>query len=203
MLKKAGFKLTHELIAEGLLSEIDREPLKAKYEAGTIFIACSDCDRFKLYFDDLTSVISRAHTHALNGGAILIDPDLAEAHPQYPVLRAAHESLMGITGIEGDRGLKDGLHLVSLLSHFPCGMAGVLGMDLREVVRSTLKAKRLIKERFPGVKALALLSIDWRESVLEPDQVLGVKTYCMTVKDWDRFEAFFAAREALLLAEAA
>ncbi len=198
MLKKAGFKLTHELIAEGLLSEIDREPLKAKYEAGTIFIACSDCDRFKHYFDDLTSVIPRAHTHALNGGAILMDADLADAHPEHPVLRSAHESLFGLTGIEGDLGLKDGLHLVSLLSHFPCGMAAVLKMDLREVVRSTLKAKRLIKERFPSANVLALLSIDWRESVLEEDQALGVRTYGMTLKDWERFEAFFAERQALL-----
>jgi hypothetical protein len=186
------FKLIEGLIEGGLLAEINAAELQEKFGQGSIFIGCSDCDCFRHYFGHVSGIIPRTHVHALNGGALLLDEALEGEHPeQKTALKTARQALLGATGIEGTLSLKEDMPLAVLLSHYPCGMAGILGMSLHEVIVSTLRAKKSLKERFEGLKALAVISVDWRKSEDEARSAHGIVNYTTSVKHLDAIASFF------------
>ena len=187
-----GFLQARNLIESGLATELSKDGLKEKFGNGSIFVACSDCDRFHGYFTDLAEPFRcRVHTHALNGGAILLDPVLPEKAGEHgEAIKGAANAIIGLTGIEGAKALKKDLDLISLLSHFPCGMAGVLGMEFGDVILSTLAAKQRLKQHFgEDEKILALISIDWRNSDREDEHERGIRTYAISLKNLEEIKA--------------
>lgn len=186
------FSQVRTLIASDLMCELNQDELRQKFGDGTIFIACSDCDRFHGYFTDLAQPFGgRVHAIALNGGAILLDPSLpARAGSHGEAIARAAQAILGVTGVEGAKALKENLDLIALLSHFPCGMAKVLDMKFLDSIVATLSGKAMLKDRFgEDQKILALMSVDWRASDESAEHERGIKTYAISLKNWVEIQA--------------
>jgi hypothetical protein len=177
------------LCEDGILQEVLAE--KLQFGAGVISLPCSDGDQSYDWRTFLGGLVVRHrgevrdHAISLNGGgALLLSPEspLRTLSPMMPTLldgigsvgfsRVAITLFAGVLGrlwrqdvvvlanVCGAIALKS-IRTIALQIHFPCGAAGLCGMDAREQLNHLVLAKRRLKRWFPKIQVPCFVHVDW------------------------------------------
>lgn len=109
----------------------------------------------------------RIHEFKLNGGALLIAKNSPLTH--------LGEDRVLIEHIRSASRMKK-IHTVVLFAHAPCGMAGMFGLDLKQVLDNLIDAKLRLKSELVGVKVVCFVHI------ARPDGVR--RTYFISAAKW-------------------
>lgn len=160
----------------GVLCDVDTHRLDAKN--GVILVACGDGDQFHDLFGYKASILApqqndvppRIHPLTLNGGALLI-PEESPFNAEIP-----YDQVL-LRNIDGAMNLK-GIRTVAVYVHAPCGMARTANLDIADVIRLLVSAKRRIRRELerPGLHVAAFCHVDWLE---------GKRTYFVSGDAWD------------------
>ena len=148
------------------MQEIKADRLCGLAQAGLIGTMCPDGNYSLEIFNHLSGFTERPHLPSLNGGAMLLAP----GHPNHQ-----RDGKAIIASIEGAWSMGKGKAII-LLSHYPCGLAGIIGYSAQDIIRDTLAADDYLTSLLGLAEeiVLPLFHIDW-----QPDAKVGEK-HCRT-----------------------
>lgn len=145
------------MIARGIFLSVDDS--KRNLSRGLIVVPCSDCDQWEHMVAEIRErfrvqeMLPRFHPLALNGGALLI-PDGS------PLPGAEYMGRSLLECIQFARH-KKGIELIHLYAHYPCGVAGEVGLSLEECVDLQMQAETRVKAENPGMRVDSMFHVDW------------------------------------------
>lgn len=188
---KRDLALVNWLVQEGGLQLINEERLKTLCSKGITGTRCPD----GIYIEPLALILGKFHQvrhfPGLHGGAILLglDPskmDFSKEDKKY--IQCAKFVLK--------KNLSDAFHhlkkgsVVLLISHIPCGQAGIWGLSLKEIILATLRADirltKYLKVAEEVVLPMLLIDRNPREKVISKKKV---RLYVIKNKAWSLLNA--------------
>lgn len=168
-------KLSQDIVAfyetlktERVLQCVDETKFCATHGYGGV--VCSDCDQIedKLgLLDVITSLYRnepRKHLIQLQGGAGLLDPESSfntKPSPLSPGKPPIPYHLVALEQIRVACFAKDNIEQFVLMVHDPCGMAGLYGVNRKDMLIHLVNAERIVKNNFPSLRVSTMVHVDF------------------------------------------
>lgn len=133
----ADQEFVQALRADGILHDVEACAEMDRFRSGIDLVFCGDIDFSWDKVQHLGGVFSRRiHRHALNGGALMLDPMFPpnRGWPLYILFRQDILDALHLKGIDA----------VVLMVHWPCSKAHAFGWGMRDVLRSLVSGKEFL-----------------------------------------------------------
>lgn len=150
------FATLAKLREHGVLNDV--VPERCRHDNGLVMVSCSDGDQFSELFDHHRRLLKldRLHPLAWNGGGLRLDINsiLGQRRNSAEVL---------FDDIVDARKLKT-MDTIELWTHYPCGAAGLAGMNVLDIIQSIIHAKQFLRQRFGAddpVRVIPLCHVAW------------------------------------------
>lgn len=136
-----------EMRQKGVLFNLEIPERKCDGENGAILLTCSDGHLFADVYSYLLNFFDFIHPIAVNGGPLLMN------------FYSEREFLLN--QIKKAKQLKN-FETVITASHWPCGIAGELGLTVKQALERTFIAEQFIKYYLKDIRSLLGYSVDYR-----------------------------------------
>ncbi|MBI4101741.1 MAG: hypothetical protein HY443_02130 [Candidatus Nealsonbacteria bacterium] len=160
-LSQQDLEFIGELKEIGALEKI--QPDFFDQSKGIILICCGDGDRSGeiIHFHEKLMAAQRTkprvHLLSLNGGSLLVPA----CSPFIGLDEIPYDKLYRLQ-VAGAKKLK-GMDTVVNHGHFPCGMASLINLDIRQVFELHKEADLQLQRDFPGFQIVSFMHIDYGE----------------------------------------